>query len=547
MFSWISKSFKRQVILILLGFVLLSSAIVIYDFYVSEKNKLNKVLVSQVLQLSHSLSLSVSSDVFYNNYYELSNDIFDVFEYNNTLSLVSGSLFNIANIAIVDKEDKIVGHSAPLNYPIGVKYTRIYETDKKKVLGDVEFVWNEERDYLFVRAPVKYNSSTIGYIHLDINPDFLSRSEAELINKILILMLYIIFVMFSFAWFFGNWVDKPLVDLIDKVEILGSGNIRFNSLIKRKDEFNVLALAIIEADKRIYQQNKQLLLVQKNLEKNVDKRTIELKEKAEELSNTLDDLKKYQKQIVEAEKMSALGSLVAGVSHEINTPVGVSLTGSTHIETETKIILDLLHNDGLGKKILKEYLEMVEEMSRSMCVSLLNAANLVRSFKQVAIDQHTELKRSFNLKAYCDEVLLSLHNKLTHVDVKVKNDIDDDIDICSYAGVFSQILTNFIINSLLHAFDDDVKNAEIIIRAFIEKNNLIFIYEDNGKGIDEENIDKIFDPFFTTKLGKGGSGLGLNIIYNLINHKLKGDIYCVNKERGIEMKITIPMKELSDE
>ena len=257
-------------------------------------------------------------------------------------------------------------------------------------------------------------------------------------------------------------------------------------------------------------------------------------------------LKEIQRQLIEKEKMSALGSLVAGVAHEINTPLGVSITGISLINSENKIIIDDVKNNKLGKDTLTEFLEMIDTVSNSMTVSLTSAANLVSSFKQVAIDQYTESKRSFNLKSYLDEVLLGLHSKLKYSTASVVNEVDVDIVMYSYAGIFSQILTNFIMNSLLHGFEDEDVDNEIIIKAWINSEHLYLSYEDNGKGIEEKHIGKVFEPFFTTKFGSGGSGLGLNIIYNLINHKLNGNITCTNKKEGILMSIIIPLEELQE-
>jgi len=258
------------------------------------------------------------------------------------------------------------------------------------------------------------------------------------------------------------------------------------------------------------------------------------------LTKNLDSL---LKQVVDNEKMSSLGSLVAGVAHEINTPVGISLTGVTHIQAETKTILQSLETDKLGKNALMDYLKMVDEMSSSLQFSLNNASQLVRSFKQVAVDQNTEEARTFNLKEYCDDVILSLHTKFRHTDIKIVNAIDEGITINSYAGIFSQVISNLMLNSLLHAFE---KEGTINIKASIESNKLHLTYTDDGKGMEADVVEKMFDPFFSTKMGQGGSGLGLNIIYNLINYKLNGSIKCYSKpDQGMKIDIIIPMKNLS--
>ena len=283
----------------------------------------------------------------------------------------------------------------------------------------------------------------------------------------------------------------------------------------------------------------------KELNKNLD---FKVKQRTLELEDSLEALHKMQNKLVETEKMSSLGSLVAGVAHEINTPLGVSITGITHIQSETKAVLKALNENSLGKNALQEYFEVVDEMAGSIYLRLRSAATLIRSFKQVAIDQHAEDKRKFNLSSYCNEVLLSLHGKLKHTKIKVINEIDKSIEINTYAGVFSQTWTNFIMNSLIHGYADENAEGKIYIKGWIESERLHLTYEDDGQGVDEKNLQKVFDPFFTTKLGSGGSGLGLNIIYNLVLHKLNGEINCDSKlGHGVKMTIIVPMKELNDE
>jgi len=263
-----------------------------------------------------------------------------------------------------------------------------------------------------------------------------------------------------------------------------------------------------------------------------------------ELALSLQNVKKAQKQLVESEKMSALGSLVAGVAHEINTPVGMSLTGVTHIEHETKMIIKAVDENTLGKNALSEYLETVGKTAQSMHLTLRNAAQLVRSFKQVAVDQNTEEKRNFNVREYGDEILLSLHSTIKQTKLVVENNVDKNINIYSYAGIYSQILTNLIINSIVHGFDEG-EEGKVVLQGYVKEDLLYLVYIENGKGMEEEVRLKMFDPFFTTRMGQGGSGLGLNIIYNLIHHKLRGEIECESTlGEGMRVIITIPMKEL---
>lgn len=257
------------------------------------------------------------------------------------------------------------------------------------------------------------------------------------------------------------------------------------------------------------------------------------------LTKNIDGL---MEQVVQNEKMAALGGLVAGVAHEVNTPLGVSLTGITHIQNRTEKMLAEMKEGTLTKTALNDYFENVSEMSKVMHFSLLNAADLVRSFKQVAVDQNIEEKRSFNLKLYLNDVLVSLKGEFKRKNIEVETDIDANISLTSYAGIFAQILTNLIMNSIHHAFDD---KGKITIKGRVASSHLHINYQDNGKGMDESTVEKMFDPFFTTKMGQGGSGLGLNVIYNLITHKLKGSISCKSKlGEGMNVLISIPMREL---
>lgn len=255
----------------------------------------------------------------------------------------------------------------------------------------------------------------------------------------------------------------------------------------------------------------------------------ELEKKVIEEKEEIDFLKLAQKQLVESEKMASLGSLVAGVAHEINTPLGVGITGISHFHDITKHINELYNNDNMSMEEFENYLSTSLELSDSIQLNLLRAAELIRSFKRIAVDQSSDERREFNLKENMEGLLLSLGSIIKKTNHKININCDEDINLFTYPGAFTQILTNLIMNSFIHAFNEN--DTGLIDINFEEKNNQVIMnYKDNGKGIKKEIIGKIFDPFFTTSRAHGGSGLGLNIVYNIIKSTFRGDISCTSQE-----------------
>lgn len=261
-----------------------------------------------------------------------------------------------------------------------------------------------------------------------------------------------------------------------------------------------------------------------------------------ELKETLETLQQTQEQLIESEKMVSLGRLVAGVAHEINTPIGVSITASTFIQEKSLELMGLFQSGKLKRGDLEKFLESCIETHRILHLNLSKASNLVNSFKQIAVDQSVEEKRWFKLKEYINEVLLSLNPKLKKTKITVVVECPEELEIYSYPGGMSQIVTNFIINSLIHAYDDGDKGT-ISIKIAKDGEEISFIYSDDGKGVEKSYINKIFDPFFTTKRGAGGTGLGLNIVYNIVTHEYGGSIKCESSiGNGTTFIIKIPIK-----
>lgn len=292
----------------------------------------------------------------------------------------------------------------------------------------------------------------------------------------------------------------------------------------------------------------EIIELNKQLEQKVIERTKELTLSNKVLHDTLEIVKQTQLQLIESEKLSALGNLVAGVAHEINTPLGIGVTAASYLEQQTKEFGDVFVSGELTKSSLIKYVQTSTDVSNIILTNLRRAVDMVKSFKQIAVDQSSEQKRVFKMKKYINEILLSLDPKIKITEHIINIHCDEDVEINSYPSAFYQIITNLVMNSFMHGFDK-LKKGEINIKIYKDDFVLYIDYTDNGKGIKPENLPKIYEPFFTTKRGRGGSGLGLNIIYNIVTQKLKGKIKCESKvNKGTIFIIQIPLeKELNDE
>lgn len=295
----------------------------------------------------------------------------------------------------------------------------------------------------------------------------------------------------------------------------------------------------------------KILFNSRILEQEVADRTADLRRTADALNeakeaaeNALEEVKRTQKQLVEAEKMAALGSLVAGVAHEINTPIGTSLTAATVLGQRSQEFRDLLAGGQIKKADLTRYVDLATETSNLMHANIMRAAELIQSFKQVAVDQTSAERRMFNLFGYLEEVLISLKPRLRQAATEVSVSGDADIEMNSYPGAFSQVITNLVINALTHAFEEGKPGHIAVAVSRSGSGHARVVFNDDGRGIPVENLSRIFDPFFTTRRGQGGTGLGLHIIYNVITQQLGGTI-AVESELGVGTTFTIDLATAS--
>lgn len=275
------------------------------------------------------------------------------------------------------------------------------------------------------------------------------------------------------------------------------------------------------------------------------RRDLELKIREVDLSNhelglAHQQLNVAQQKLINAEKMASLGSLVAGVTHEINTPLGVGLTAASTLKTSTNQAQEAYRRGDMTHAALEQYLNGAAQGSDILVTNLNRAAELIRSFKQVAVDQSNDEIRRFGLRAHIGELLVSLRPQFVSQQIDVRFDCDGRIQAHSYPGVVSQVVTNLITNSLAHAFAEG-EGGTLDLQIKEEEGTIVLVCRDNGCGIPPQHIERIFEPFFTTRRGQGGTGLGMHIVYNLVTQQLCGSVDIDSEVgQGTTIVVTFP-------
>jgi signal transduction histidine kinase len=310
----------------------------------------------------------------------------------------------------------------------------------------------------------------------------------------------------------GNQVRRLVLDREGKLEI------------DRTDEIGQLANAFANLLAERKQLESDLHSLNSHLEERIASRTLELERSNEDLKVTLQNLETAQNELVRREKLAALGAMVAGVSHELNTPIGNSLVVASALQDQSREF-SRESIKGVSRSALDRFVSSINEGAGLLMDNLRQSVALVSSFKQVAVDQTSENRRDFDLHAMVDEYLRALSPMLQKTSHAITNEVPEGIRLDSYPGPLGQVLTNLISNALIHGLEGRPQGT-VLIQAHPSTEGAIQITViDNGWGIAPEHLGRVFDPFFTTRFGQGGSGLGLNIVYNIVTHTLGGTIH----------------------
>lgn len=305
------------------------------------------------------------------------------------------------------------------------------------------------------------------------------------------------------------------------VWLLGKGTV-----VERDGEGHALRMLGTNRDiSQLMQVEDELRTLNEELELRVARRTEALERANRELKDALAELTRTQRQLVESEKLAALGGLVAGVAHEINTPLGVAVTAASHLEQESQLLERAIDEGRMTRTALSEFLQHARQGAQLVLRNLERAGALVKSFKQVAVDQASEQRRVFQLDTYLGEILTSLRPRLKGTSLRTEVECPPDLVLDTYPGALYQIVANLLVNAQVHAYAPGQAGCIRII-ASASGEDIRLEFSDDGAGMPEAVRRRVFEPFFTTRRGSGGSGLGLHIVYNLATQILGGRIAC---------------------
>jgi signal transduction histidine kinase len=326
----------------------------------------------------------------------------------------------------------------------------------------------------------------------------------------------------------------PLRALMNAMHAIVSGDYaRAVRGIEARDEIGEMARAV-----EIFREN---AIARRQAE-------FDLKASKERAEQALTELQETQQSLIEAEKLAALGGLVAGVAHEVNNPIGIGITVASTFARRCDQFAQEVRDGSVRRSRLDEFITGSQEAAKQLVANLNRAADLIQSFRQVAVDRSHAERRTFDLKEATEQIVASLRPALKRSSVVLSADLPEGIIMDSYPGPYGQVLTNLVLNSLVHAFPDDRTGTIRISAKAIGSFQVEVEYVDDGIGMSAEVQHRAFEPFFTTRRNRGGTGLGLHIVYNLVTRQLGGRVRLESEpDRGTVFRIRLPLIAPKDE
>ncbi|MGJ8693800.1 MAG: sensor histidine kinase [Thalassotalea sp.] len=530
-------SIKRPMIYINLVFVLImiliTAGVLSYIYVEQSKNELSV----QLKQWANLVTLQ-------------SENLIDKYENDNISSQKELAFFNdvaMINFVYVYKLDDNNALLLAANYNKNSLSPSLYPNQEKILRLATPHVVNDSIE--LIQRVKDENDTLLGYVHIQSNLKSVAATiRYTIVSSVLLISITLLLSLFFISKFHHS-LSNALGNIIQTIQLISQ---RKDYTLRCKPseykEIDVLGrtinIMLSRTEKFISRQKEHeqdVLRLNHSLEEKVNRRTDALKESNQELLSTLEKLHQFQGQLVENEKMASLGDMVAGIAHEVNTPVGLGVTASSLLADRLQEIQQAYDDKTLKGSQLKRFLHDSESNINIVIRNLNRAADLISSFKQVAVDQSNEETRYFNVKQFVNEVCLTLGPQLKETNYNITIDCDDALFANVKAGPLNQIFINLIMNSKIHGFNN-APEGDITITIMALSNQLNIIYQDNGVGIDNSVKSRVFEPFVTTKRGAGGSGLGLHLVYNLVTQALGGSIQLESTPgEGVTFEINIPI------
>lgn len=399
-----------------------------------------------------------------------------------------------------------------------------------------------------LKSPLETDAADLGALEIEVDTYpygqvFLDR----MINSLVSILAYALGISVMLLLIFYLQVTRPLNSVTRSIVTLGDKEHLDDRLTipvgHERSEIGILVRTTNKHLDSIASMLDRLRLAEIKLTRYSDGLEATVAARTAELTASLTQLEAARDQLIQSEKMAALGGLVAGVAHEVNTPLGIAVTASSVLTEALQELNTSFEQQTLSERQFKQLVGQIAEGNELLSSNIHRAAKLISDFKKTAVDQISETLCAFKVKDTINALIASLHPETRRVPVTPEVICPEDLSIVGLPGVLSQILTNLIINSVRHAFENMEKPAEIRIVVSRSDDSVELEYIDNGAGVPAELHARVFEPFFTTKRGKGGSGLGLNIVYNLVTRKLQGTLeFHSELGQGVSFKLRFPAR-----
>jgi signal transduction histidine kinase len=353
------------------------------------------------------------------------------------------------------------------------------------------------------------------------------RTLSGISRRVLSIAVMFLGIILSAGVLIALSIRLPLQQIMAAMRAITSGDYdRSVQGTNAKDEVGAMARAV-----EVFREN---AIAKRNAED-------ELRASKERAENALLELNTAQQNLIDAERLAALGGLVAGVAHEVNNPIGISLTVASSFARRAEIFENELKSDQLRRSKLDEFVKTSRDAAQQLVANLQRAGELIHSFKQVAVDRSHAERRQFTLHEATDQIVTSLRPVLKKAAIRLTIDVPEGLLIDGYPGSYGQILTNLFLNAVNHGFPDGRSGTITISARARGSDDVEIIFADDGAGMTPDVQRQAFDPFFTTRRNQGGTGLGLHIVYNLVTQQLGGRMVLDSRVgQGTTFRIIMP-------